>query len=164
MSASIDTPTRRATLSSLAADSSVLPYSVLRENLKFATEDELESFLIAAVYDGYIKGEIDPQNQQFYVHDFAVGKVDPAQLPEVANTLAQWIERAEQLITKMEANIDDSDRKLFERMNCERAVEEAIITNRDAARTAEVSDPPKVSASVDGPKEPKRLRSRVLRR
>eukprot|EP00026_Physarum_polycephalum_P007940 Phypoly_transcript_08012.p1 GENE.Phypoly_transcript_08012~~Phypoly_transcript_08012.p1 ORF type:complete len:284 (+),score=33.51 Phypoly_transcript_08012:62-853(+) len=98
LSPQMATKLRQLTIVSLAADSKVIPYTVLLQQLSIPNVRELEDLIIECIYQGVIRGKLDQKQKQLEI-DFAIGRdIRPGQLLQMMNVLAAWATRSDAVL------------------------------------------------------------------
>lgn len=81
---------RILSLCSLAAEHEEIPYSVVAKTLLLPSEDEVESWVIAAVSSGLLSAKMDQLQQKVMVERCVVRKFDMAQWKILQSRLKTW--------------------------------------------------------------------------
>ncbi|XP_067109849.1 COP9 signalosome complex subunit 7b-like [Osmerus mordax] len=96
---------RQLTIVSLAANTQMIPYSVLLRDLEVASVRELEDLVIEAVYAEVIQGKLDQVRQQLEV-DGCIGRDLPVEgAAYIADTLQQWCCSCESISDSIEKEV-----------------------------------------------------------
>uniref|UniRef100_A0AC34R289 PCI domain-containing protein n=1 Tax=Panagrolaimus sp. JU765 TaxID=591449 RepID=A0AC34R289_9BILA len=111
---------RRAALSTLVSTKTVVSYGELMDHLKFADEQEFETFIINAIYDGCVDGQLDPEKRTFEVTDFSECIVPDSELPAIMETLESWSGYIGSILKQLDVEIKKSDADLSERIEAEK--------------------------------------------
>jgi len=105
LSPQMATKLRQLTIVSLAADSKVIPYTVLLQQLEIPNVRELEDLIIECIYQGVVKGKLDQKQKQLEI-DFAIGRdIRPGQLLQMMNVLAAWGTRSDAILNAITQKI-----------------------------------------------------------
>ena len=81
---------RILSLCSLAAEHEEIPYSVVAQTLLLPSEDEVESWVIAAVSSGLLSAKMDQLQQKVMVERCVVRKFDKEQWKLLQSRLKVW--------------------------------------------------------------------------
>lgn len=81
---------RILSLCSLSAEHEEIPYSVVAKTLLLPSEDEVESWVIAAVSSGLLSAKMDQLQQKVMVERCVVRKFDMAQWKILQSRLKTW--------------------------------------------------------------------------
>ncbi|KAL7842476.1 hypothetical protein SRHO_G00241650 [Serrasalmus rhombeus] len=96
---------RHLTITTLAANTQCIPYSVLQTALEVASVRQLEDVLIEAVYSDVIKGKLDQCKQQLEV-DACIGRdMCSKDTGELAQTLKSWCAGCDSMCCAIESQV-----------------------------------------------------------
>jgi len=94
---------------SLAAESKVIPYSVLQRELGISNLRELEDLIIDALYQGIIIGKLDQKLKQIEV-EFTMGRdLKPDSLENMVGVLSEWNKQSQNLLETIKERISMAD-------------------------------------------------------
>lgn len=125
---------RYLTIVTLANRMKRIPYSVLLRELNVSGVRDLEDVIIEAVYSNVVAGELN-QERGYLEVDWTVGRdVGPADVDAMVETLRQWCDSCESVLSTVQARIVDANRAKQEVLRHRVAVESEVASVKKAIR------------------------------
>lgn len=120
------------TIASLAACRRTLPYQELMAQLDLVSIRELEDLIISdCIYTGVVQGRLDQRARCLHVEHALARDVPPEGLPQLIQSLDEWLDNAQQVMAGIEAQVQATGEAV--------AATEARRAARQKAAEAELS-------------------------
>ncbi|XP_050532677.1 COP9 signalosome complex subunit 7b [Daktulosphaira vitifoliae] len=137
------------TIVTLANKMKRIPYDVLLKELNVNNVRDLEDLIIEAIYSDIVAGELDQQSGYLEV-DWTVGRdVGPNDINTMIDTLQQWCDSCESVLSTVQARIVDANRTKQDVLKHRAAVENEVANVKKAIR-AQIQDE-EMSVDTSGP-------------
>lgn len=137
------------TIVTLANKMKRIPYDVLLKELNVNNVRDLEDLIIEAIYSNVVTGELDQQSGYLEV-DWTVGRdVGPNDVDTMIDTLQQWCDSCENVLSTVQARIVDANRTKQDVLKHRAAVENEVANVKKAIRT-QIQDE-EMSVDTSGP-------------
>lgn len=137
------------TIVTLANKMKRIPYDVLLKELNVNNVRDLEDLIIEAIYSDVVTGELDQESGYLEV-DWTVGRdVAPVDVDSMIDTLQQWCDSCESVLSTVQARIVDANRTKQNVLKHRAAVEIEISNVKKAIRT-QIQDE-EMSVDTSGP-------------
>jgi len=100
---------KQLSIVTLAAQSRLIPYSVLQEQLDINALRDLEDLIIDAIYQGVIHGSLDQKKQQLEV-EFTMGRdIKPESLEKMISVLKAWSSQSDALLSTIKDKVQHAN-------------------------------------------------------
>lgn len=137
------------TIVTLANKMKRIPYDVLLKELNVNNVRDLEDLIIEAIYSDVVTGELDQESGYLEV-DWTVGRdVGPVDVDSMIDTLQQWCDSCESVLSTVQARIVDANRSKQDVLKHRAAVDNEISNLKKAIRT-QIQDE-EMSVDTSGP-------------
>jgi COP9 signalosome complex subunit 7 len=131
---------RQLTLVSLSAQSKVIPYSVLQQQLDMSELRELEDLIIDAVYQGIINGQLDQKKKQLEVESSMGRDIRPEALDDMMQVLTDWSNQADGLLKTIKEKISHANLLNENRQRQREEFEKRVDTVKSSLKAAMEAD------------------------
>lgn len=122
------------TIVTLANKMKRIPYDVLLKELNVNNVRDLEDLIIEALYSDVVTGELDQQSGYLEV-DWTVGRdVGPNDVDTMIDTLQQWCDSCESVLSTVQARIVDANQKKQDVLKHRAAIENEVANVKKAVR------------------------------
>jgi len=128
---------RQLTIVSLSAQAKIIPYNTLQKELEITELRELEDLIIDAIYQGVITGQLDQKHHCLEVESTMGRDLKPSALDDILQTLTNWTNQAESLLTTVKEKIDHANRISVEEKANREELTKKIDTAKVVIRNAE---------------------------
>jgi len=123
------------TIVTLANKMKRIPYDVLLKELDVDNVRDLEDLIIEAIDSNVISGELD-QHSDYLEVDWTVGRdVGPNDADNMIDTLQQWCESCENVLSTVQARIMDANRTKQDVLKHRAAIDNEVASVKKAIRT-----------------------------
>ncbi|XP_050436570.1 COP9 signalosome complex subunit 7b [Adelges cooleyi] len=137
------------TIVTLANKMKRIPYDVLLKELNVNNVRDLEDLIIEAIYSDVVAGELDQQSGYLEV-DWTVGRdVAPNDIDTMIDTLQQWCDSCESVLSTVQARIIDANRTKQDVLKHRASIENELSNVKKAIR-AQIQDE-EMSVDTSGP-------------
>lgn len=137
------------TIVTLANKMKRIPYDVLLKELDVNDVRDLEDLIIEAIYSNVVSGELDQKTGHLEV-DWTVGRdVGPSDVNIIINTLQQWCNSCESVLSTVQARIVDANHTKQDVLKHRADLETEIANVKKAIRT-QIQDE-EMSVDTSGP-------------
>ncbi|KAE9527229.1 hypothetical protein AGLY_012927 [Aphis glycines] len=137
------------TIVTLANKMKRIPYDVLLKELNVDNVRDLEDLIIEAIYSNVVSGELDQQSDYLEV-DWTVGRdVGVNDVDNMIDTLQQWCDSCENVLSTVQARIVDANRTKQEVLKHRAAIDNEVTNVKKAIRT-QIQDE-EMSVDTSGP-------------
>lgn len=151
------------TIVTLANKMKRIPYDILLKELNVNDVRDLEDLIIEAIYFKVVTGELNQENNHLEV-DWTVGRdVGPNDIDTMIDTLQQWCDSCESVLSTVQARIVDANHTKQEVLKHRAAVENEISSVKKAIRTQIQDEEMSVDTSGLTKKSVKGTRSSVTK-
>jgi len=100
---------RQLTIVSLAAQSKLIPYSVLQQQLEITELRELEDLIIDAIYQNIIQGSLDQRSKYLEIESVMGRDLKPEDIDGMIHTLQSWSAQSETLMKTIKEKIQHAN-------------------------------------------------------
>jgi len=131
---------KQLTIVSLSAQSKVIPYSILQQELDIAELRELEDLIIDAVYQGIIHGQLDQKKKQLEVENCMGRDIRPEAIDEMVQVLTDWSGQADVLLKSIKEKISYANIMNEARQRQKEDFEKRVETVKSSLKAAMEAD------------------------
>lgn len=151
------------TIVTLANKMKRIPYDILLKELNVNNVRDLEDLIIEAIYSNVVTGELNQESDYLEV-DWTVGRdVGPSEIDSMIDTLQQWCDSCENVLSTVQARIVDANRTKQDVLKHRATVENEIANVKKAIRTQIQDEEMSVDTSGPTKKSIKATRSSVTK-
>jgi len=137
------------TIVTLANKMKRIPYDVLLKELNVTNVRDLEDLIIEAIYSDVVTGELDQESGYLEV-DWTVGRdVGPSDVDTMIETLQQWCDSCENVLSTVQARIVDANHTKQEVLKHRLDIDNEVTNVKKAIRT-QIQDE-EMSVDTSGP-------------
>ncbi|KAL7071929.1 hypothetical protein ACQ4LE_008801 [Meloidogyne hapla] len=126
-------------LVSLASKNRIVPYDLLMTSLGIGNERELEDFIIQAIYQGIIKGKLNPVKQCLEVIDWGAFCVENLDMDFMTQTLEEWSNRCGEFVNLLTGQVDGANKFVAECNANEKRITDEVETIKKVLASADDS-------------------------
>jgi len=125
---------KQLSIVSAAADSKLLPYSMLMETLEISSVRELEDVIIDNIYQGLLKGKMEQKTKVLQVYEAMSRDVKPGQITAMKQKINDWFGVSEDMLRTIEHKIEFATRASAEQQQQAEQLEAQIEATKKSLK------------------------------